>query len=137
MKVAAPLTAAAILFLSACADRSSPTGPDTVRLGTPFRLAVGESSLIEGEPVRIGFDRVATDSRCAPDVVCVWQGEVLASFRIEIGGSSQAFSLSTVQQPRQTLEGYEVHLRQAFPEPAGSAGRIPPDRYSVELVVKK
>lgn len=137
MKLAAPF-AAAILLLAGCSNNSSPTGPDTARLGTPFRLSPGESSTIEGELLRIRFERVATDSRCPPDVVCGWAGEVTASFRIQIGEtSSQTISLSTVTEPRQSVDGYELHFREAFPGPAPSTGKIPPDRYRVELVVTK
>lgn len=136
MKIAAPFAAA--LVLAACSNNSSPTGPDTARVGVPFRLSPGESSSIEGEPLRIRFERVAADSRCSPDVVCAWVGEVTASFRIQIGEtSSQSFSLSTVTEPRQRFNSYELHLREAFPGPPLSTGRIPPDRYRVELVVTK
>jgi len=138
MKITTPFAAAAILLLSACSNNSSPTGPDTARLGVPFRLSLGESSSIEREPLRIRFERVATDSRCSPDVVCAWEGEVTASFRIQVGEtSSQSISLSTVTEPRQSFDGYELHFREAFPGPALSTRRIPPDRYRVELVVTK
>lgn len=137
MKIAAPF-AAAILFLASCSNHSSPTGPDTAKLGAAFRLSPGEASSIEGEPLRIRFERVATDSRCPPDVVCGWVGEVTASFRIQIGEtSSQSISLSTVTEPRRSVDGYELHFREAFPGPALSTRRIPPDRYRVELVVTK
>lgn len=59
----------------------TPTGvPERFTLGEPFDLAVGEGALSRDGRTAIHFTRVVGDSRCPPDVVCVWAGEA----RIEL-----------------------------------------------------
>lgn len=43
-------------------------------IGTPFSLAVGQSSTIEGSGLVVRFGAVPSDSRCPVEVACVWGG---------------------------------------------------------------
>jgi hypothetical protein len=65
-----------LLFL-ACAA-SSP--PDTKPLGEPFSLTPGQSATVDG--VQITFVAVTQDSRCPPDVQCVWEGDAEVKVRM-------------------------------------------------------
>ena len=95
-----PLLAAAALSLSlvACSSvASSGDGrqADTVADGTTFALAPGAMvALADASTLR--YERVVNDSRCQPDVQCVWAGdaEVAFTWRSE-GGGRDAFSLHT------------------------------------------
>ncbi len=65
------------LLLLACA-----TSAKDVPLDEPFSLTPGESAVVDG--VHITFDRVAQDSRCPPDVACIWAGD--AEVKLRVGG---------------------------------------------------
>jgi len=64
-----------VLLMLSCAG-STPTPP----LGQPFTLSPGQSVTIDG--VRITFVAVGQDSRCPPDVQCIWEGDAEARFRV-------------------------------------------------------
>jgi hypothetical protein len=123
MKIAIPLAAAAILLLSGCSESSSPTGPDTARLGAPFRLSPGESASIEGEPLRIRFERVRNDDRCPVTVQCFWAGA--ADLVVSSGRSFIHIS------------GYEIEARRLLPDRQSFAQRIDQKSYRAELLVTK
>ena len=75
-----------------------------------------------------------SDSRCRPDVTCVWAGSV----RVRLAFSSNAGSGTTVEletntEPRSTTFGGEVFtLLPDVEPPAGSAGR-----YRIALRVQR
>lgn len=58
-------------------------GLDAVPTGE-VRIALGEAVAVEAVPIR--FDAVTEDSRCPPDVSCVWAGR--AHVRLLIGGEA-------------------------------------------------
>lgn len=66
-----------LLLLLGCA-----TSTREVPLGEPFTLTPGESAMVDG--VRITFERVGQDSRCPPDVTCIWAGD--AEVKLTVGG---------------------------------------------------
>jgi hypothetical protein len=99
-----------LLLLSAgCAERSGPTAPQATRLGIPFELEVGESVAIASEPLEIALQRV-TDSRCPPDVYCLWAGQLAAALELRIGGQTAALELGTVIDRNKTVSGYRIEL---------------------------
>ncbi len=55
------------------------------------------------------------DSRCKPDVQCIWQGELSAVFIISgaDAGSSSEFTVGTVMNKSVTLKGYKFTLESA------------------------
>lgn len=140
MKITTPYIAAAILILSACSESSSPTGPDSARLGVPFRLSPGETVSIEGEPLRIRFERVTDDGRCPVTVQCIWAGAATVALSVEaqgappegvevliLGGSGHSVEIS----------GYEIEVRQLLPDRQNVYQRIDQKRYRAELLVTK
>lgn len=76
----------------------------TIAYGTPFTLAVGQSATL---PDRSALRYVGTidDSRCPPDVQCIWAGDAEARFEWHAQGSSSAetFSLHTGQGERSRM----------------------------------
>lgn len=64
------------LLMLSCA-LSTPTTP----LGQPFTLTPGNSVTVDG--VQITFRAVGQDSRCPPDVQCIWEGD--AEVRLRVG----------------------------------------------------
>lgn len=53
------------------------------------------------------------DSRCKPDVQCIWQGELSALFDVRINGSSEEIRLGTVNNKEVSLKGYTFSLEDA------------------------
>lgn len=75
MKMPNRLLAAACLALTA-ACASGARGPvPQVRLGDTFRLSVGQTAVIAGQPLTVRFVTVLEDSRCPLGVQCVRAGE--------------------------------------------------------------
>ena len=65
---------AVFLAVALAAGCSNPAGPDQVALAKPFDLPVGHAAEFP-DGFRITFDRVAADSRCPLDVMCVTAGD--------------------------------------------------------------
>ena len=65
----------------------------TVGLGEESVLATGQSVRVAGEGLEIAFVAVTEDSRCARDVTCIWEGRVVASVEVALGGAAQSLDL--------------------------------------------
>lgn len=94
--------AAALLLLSlsaaACGSRSNGatgTSPADVqlasaaaRVGEPFQLKLGQSADVAGTGLRLTFRRVAADSRCPINAMCVWAGDAEIAVAVERNGAA-------------------------------------------------
>jgi hypothetical protein len=90
---------------------------------------------IAGTPVKITFEKILSDNRCAVDVVCIVAGEARVSLRLDQPGKlSVGFELDTGMNPRATVNDYRVSLVGVSPAPH-SAMQIDPRSYVVELIV--
>lgn len=86
-----------VLATAGCATSAPvlPEAPPAASVETPtaaagkVRISLGESVAIENVPVR--FDAVTEDSRCPPDVECVWAGR--AHVRLVVGGERVELSV--------------------------------------------
>lgn len=79
--------------------------------GLPFNMQPGERvKLTDGSSLR--YVEVATDSRCPPDVRCVWEGDAEVVFtRVADSASAQSFTLHTGRGARsQTFDGRRLTL---------------------------
>lgn len=61
---------ALVLGLAACGGS---TGPVPTTTGTEVILEIGQSSVLDGTGISVSLKNVE-DSRCRPDVVCIWEG---------------------------------------------------------------
>jgi hypothetical protein len=107
-----------LLLLLACGQAPQPVGTNDLQDRT-FTLALGESITL-GYPV-VTFSRVANDSRCGPDVVCIWQGNAsieLTECPAWGEGPCHLVTLNTTLEPRASRDGL-VPLRLVTLEPAG------------------
>lgn len=68
--------AAAAVFVLGLGCTQQVTRP---ALYVSIRLKPGQSAVIPGTELEIGFIRVVNDSRCPEDVVCVWEGDALVA----------------------------------------------------------
>jgi hypothetical protein len=87
------------LLCAGCAG--NPTQPGHVRLGEPFELRAGRSATLD-EGLAIVFDRVASDSRCPLDALCVSAGDAVVAVTISQAppGRAVASSTPTREDPR-------------------------------------
>jgi hypothetical protein len=127
-----PLAFAMALAVSACA---APGGAQQMRQGS-FQLVPHQvADLAPG--VALAYDKV-NDSRCPPDVQCMWAGTVSYLFSLKTPESAEVFELSPAK-PEYTspaLHGARIVLdQQAIPpvRPAQAAQAAAPAPHPVTL----
>ena len=86
------------LSLAACSSVASSGGDrggDPVADGSTIQMTPGQAvALADASTLR--YERVVNDSRCQPDVQCVWAGDAEVAFTWRSsGGGRDAFSLHT------------------------------------------
>lgn len=91
------------------------------RYGSPEREAVANADFEMGadEQVSLGgqgmlrYEKLVGDSRCPPDVQCIWAGDAEVQFSwTPNGGKAEFFSLHTGNEPRnRPLAGYVLELK--------------------------
>lgn len=130
--------AGALCLLLAAACGESPVRPKPAELGKPFDLRVGETALLEGEDLRVGFERVSEDSRCPAGVQCVWEGDAVAHVSLVKDArekSTHALHTSGRFAQQASYLGYRVVLVGLAPYPKASRP-IPPRDYVATLRVE-
>jgi hypothetical protein len=93
---AAMLPALALLALAACASTATGTaGKPGPADGDTFGMVPGATVSLPGEGT-LHYARLVADSRCMPDVQCIWAGDAEVAFEWRpAGGAVDAFSLHT------------------------------------------
>ena len=91
--------------------------PQDVTLGQEFDVRVGRWVTVEGERLRVTFDRVAEDSRCPEGVNCIWAGNVRVALLVKGPGKAQRREkLNTATEPRELkLNGRTVTISKVSP----------------------
>jgi hypothetical protein len=125
------------VLATVCAVASPET--KTPALGESFGIKIGESVLIEGEALQIGFEDVPTDSRCPNGEQCIWEGD--ATVRIWARQASRAreeYDLHTSAREERAVIylGYGIQLLQLTPYPV-SGQTIEPGDYEATLQVTR
>jgi len=97
------LVACAVMPLVACSTVAAapPEAVPSTAQGNDYQLRPGqEIPLRDGG--RLRYEHLVNDSRCAPDVQCVWAGDAEVAFEwTPANGSRKSFSLHTGVEPRQ------------------------------------
>ncbi|MEE9268786.1 MAG: hypothetical protein V3V49_00835 [Candidatus Krumholzibacteria bacterium] len=116
-----------------------PTANAQVRIGEPFDLGVGKSVLIADTGVRVGFDRITSDSRCPLNVDCIWEGNATGLVWAETSPRDRTFfELNTHPDFRSEVpfRGLVVRLLNVSPFPEDPV-IIDPKDYIVTMVVAR
>jgi hypothetical protein len=129
-----PTWALCLVLLGGACRSASVIGPN---LGEPMVLRVGDVAEFRDEGLRLGFTSVDEDSRCPPDVVCVWAGVAkVAGWAERLPGSRATFVLATSDSaPYSTQAAYEnfsIELLNLSPRRSGMS----PSDYRLTLVVR-
>lgn len=118
--------------VTAPAPPAVPAGP-SFSLGQEFTLGFGEAKVAANDGLKVAFIQKVEDSRCPPDVQCVYAGNARVVFEASKAGSSSTLSLNTLLEPKSaTFNGYTVTLRSLSP---GSGA--PDSSYRATLVVTR
>ena len=99
--------AALVLTLAACTTAPASPAADEPRVadGASVTLAPGDSAQL-ADSSRIQYLELVSDSRCPPDVQCVWAGDAVIAMRlIPAAGAAQDFELHTMPKQRAFVFG--------------------------------
>ena len=87
------------IALTACTTTGAQPA-NTVADGRTVTLAPGQSATL-ADNSRIDYIKLDGDSRCRPDVQCVWAGDATIAMRwTPASGAAQDFELHTTLQPK-------------------------------------
>jgi hypothetical protein len=101
------LSACLLAMLAACATVSAAAGNDSARSvedGQDFSMQVGDRVTL-ADHATLRYIGISNDSRCLPDVQCIWAGDAEVRFEWSMAGASKAFSLHTGKDPRRQALG--------------------------------
>ena len=101
-------------------------------------LVPGQTVAVEGTSVRLTFERVVSDSRCARDVVCVWAGNAQARVRVMTeGDTARTLDLNSTVDPKiGEFDGYKLSFVSITPEPVSTA-KIDPSAYRLTVKLER
>lgn len=105
-----------------------PSGRHAVSTDQPARLAAGTTLSLAG----------VADSRCPPDVTCIWPGRIEYRFELASGERTQSFTL-TSDAPAQRVDLLQasVSLVLASVPPALPSKAAKPSRHTVEVEIQR
>jgi hypothetical protein len=135
------LSLAVAAIVAATAACSSPTTPGGA-FHTEVTLRPGEATAVASTPLRVGFERVASDSRCPINALCIQSGDALVVVRVTVNGRDGAdINLrtrggTTGENLTATVAGYELSIGALEPFPV-TTRPIEPGDYRVTLVVER
>lgn len=125
------------LAVAACTSTRTVTEPvvySRAEAADSVRIKVGQTIAVED--LRVRFDAVPSDSRCPSDVVCVWEGDAVASLvaeRVATPSSAVTLNLHTAIAPKSgEAHGFRIELLVLTPYPS-TASPIKSDAYSAWL----
>lgn len=132
------VAAAALAAATACSSPNEPGGA----FHTEVTLRPGDVTAVASTPLRLGFERVAADSRCPATALCIQSGDALVVFNVSVAGSGSAeVRLRTVggttgQDLIASVGGYELSIAGLQPYPETTTP-IPSSDYRVTVSITR
>ena len=109
-------------------------------LGEEISLAIGQKVLITGVNLEIRFKKIIEDSRCARDVICVWEGRAVCLLEIIQDGISQEIMVTqpglTDHPSQESFQGY-IFTFNVEPYPQEAEERIKSSEYRLTLTISQ
>jgi hypothetical protein len=120
--------------VAACSSSTLSTEPIILsqsEAADSVKVRVGQMLIVDG--IRVRFTGVESDSRCGTDVVCVWAGDAIANFSVELDCECRAAAIQlplhvNVEPRSGSAYGHRVELKDLQPYPRSGA-QIKPDAY--------
>jgi hypothetical protein len=106
-------------------------------VGKPFDLKVGQSVVVAGQELTVGFEELLGEGRCPIGVLCIWEGDAAVRIWASLPGASRGdFQLHTHHDYKWKFSygDYEVTLLEVSPYPVYEAP-TPPGDYVVTVQV--
>ena len=108
-------------------------------LGAESQLQIGQTAVLQNEELEIQFWNLPEDSRCASDVICVWEGQARIILRVgKTGEEKQEVEVTSragyADLARSGFGDYTIHLIAVDPYPV-STQPIALEDYVITLVV--
>ncbi len=112
--------------------------PKNVKPNQQFSLAAGQKAYVKTDKLTIEFVSVLEDSRCPPDVDCIWAGSAKVQIKVAKGKMAvQTFELNTNLEPRFiTFRGYKIELADLSPLPKSDVDKNKV-KYTASFIVRK
>lgn len=132
LRVAA-LAATLLLGVAACGAPTAVVRSFTA--GEPFWLPLGQAAAGDDGGTFVRFAKVVGDSRCPPEAVCVWQGEVNVEIGVRIGGAEEVLVRLNTETPPKSVSEQGRLIELLSVEGGNSAGIGPTDSYRAQLRV--
>ena len=110
------LTAIAAIILAACTTAPATPAADLPRVadGASIELTPGQSAQL-ADASRIQYLKLVNDSRCPPDVQCIWAGDAVIALRwTPATGDARDFELHTMPRQRAFVVGTHTITLQAL-----------------------
>ena len=135
-----------LLIIESCKNDTSIVSSGS--FGNTFTLKVGQTVTIQPGNLKVGFERVASDSRCPTGAMCFWEGMAQLRLWLLPPGTDTVFVQSTISgyvtqsdtccHKYVDTVGYRVKLMQLDPYPRID-GPLPPESsdYIAYLQVSK
>ena len=136
MRAPRPAVLLTLALLGACSPGSASSAPEPA-LGDSLRVVRGQSVTLDGGRLTVAVTELV-DSRCAANVVCVWEGDAAVTLRVESGGAVATPTLHTRLEPkRATHVGYELVLLDVTPYPGTTPPNAPVTPIAVLRVTRR
>jgi len=115
-----------LLFVVGCDTGAS--------LGEPFNMSVGETSHVDDLALTL---IKAIDSRCAVNVVCIWEGEIGGDVELRkvSSGEIETTYLSTTMKREYAFGGYIIRLVDAQAPTPYHGKTIPQKKYRFKFMI--
>jgi len=131
------------LALVSCHSEQAAAQPLAINLNQVFTLKGGQEATINGENLRLRFDKVLEDSRCPKSVECFWTGQARVAILVEPNGRGETtLEFNTNPAPDQNnqtarLDEYTITMQSLEPYPETPDESLALEDYGATLTVGK
>lgn len=127
-------------FLTNCDQKKAQATYDTFNLNETASLAVGKTSKLSGDDLKIQFVAVTQDSRCPEGVNCIVAGEVKVSLKVNTGGADHDINMTKEGKQKggvsATVGDFSIEMIEVDPYPKDGV-KVEKDSYVLSFKVIK
>ena len=125
MTLGRPIGCALIVVALSAACSDGPTAPSAI--DWQQTLGPGQVASVAGAGVSLRFDRVANDSRCPGDAICIQGGDAIVAITVLEASSAVSYDLHTGFEQPARHEDMTIELVSLDPYPFSSLPFDPAD----------